>query len=247
MKVSTVESHTDPPAAPAQGRETWPMFDRIAKRYDLLNRLLSFRQDVGWRRTLARHLPEGDSLRVLDLATGTGDLLLALQNETPRVRSGAGLDMSWKMLELAREKFLRLRIWDRFQLVRGDATALAVGDETFDAVTIAFGIRNVSDVPAALSEMRRLLRTGGRALILEFSLPKNSIIRFGYLLYFRRVLPFVGGAISGDHGAYRYLNESVESFPYGEAFLDLMRAAGFTRLKAIPLSFGIATLYVGDK
>ena len=223
------------------------MFDRIAHRYDLLNRLLSMRRDVAWRREMARQLPEGPELRLLDLATGTGDVLIELQQRCPRVTRGVGLDMSAGMLAHGAEKLERRRLGGRFGMVRGDAVHLGVGDATFDAVTIAFGIRNVLDVGLALREMRRVLKPGGRALILEFSLPPNAFLRFGYLLYFRHVLPRVGGLVSGDSGAYRYLNQTVETFPYGNAFADRMREAGFSHVTLTPLTFGIATLYRGDK
>jgi len=220
------------------------MFDRIAPRYDLLNRLLSFRRDVAWRKALVRALPSRDQLRVLDLATGTADVLLSLSAPRNKIRRGTGLDKSAGMIARARPKIVGAPA--PLDLVRGDACGLGFRDASFDAVTIAFGIRNVPDVPAALREMRRVLRPGGRALILEFSLPANVLIRNGYLMYFRHVLPRVGGIVSGDAQAYRYLNESVESFPYGEAFLNLMRDAGLRDTKAMPLSFGIATLYMGD-
>lgn len=220
------------------------MFDRIAPRYDLLNRLLSFRRDVAWRKALVLALPAGDRLRVLDLATGTADVLISLGAARDKIRRGTGLDKSAGMIARARPKIAGASA--PLDLVRGDACGLGFRDASFDAVTIAFGIRNVPDVPAALREMRRVLRPGGRALILEFSLPANALIRNGYLVYFRHVLPRVGGIVSGDAQAYRYLNESVESFPYGEAFLTLMREAGLRDTKAMPLSFGIATLYAGD-
>lgn len=230
-------------AKPTAG-DSWRMFDRIAPRYDLLNRLLSFRRDVAWRKALVQALPAGDNLRVLDLATGTADVLLSLAAAHGKVRRGTGLDKSAGMIARAKPKITGAGAV--LDLVRGDACGLGFRDASFDAVTIAFGIRNVPDVPAALREMRRVLRPRGRALILEFSLPANAIIRSGYLLYFRHVLPRIGGVVSGDAQAYRYLNESVESFPYGEAFLNLMRDADFRDVVARPLSSGIATLYTGD-
>jgi demethylmenaquinone methyltransferase/2-methoxy-6-polyprenyl-1,4-benzoquinol methylase len=227
--------------------ESWRMFDRIAPRYDLLNRLLSFRRDVAWRRAIVRALPPRDSLRVLDLATGTADVLISLCATPGKIARGVGLDKSAGMIARGREKLARDAGASALDLVRGDACGLGFADETFDAVTMAFGIRNVPDVPAALREIRRVLRPGGRALILEFSLPRNAFLRTGYLAYFRHVLPRVGGMVSGDAQAYRYLNESVESFPYGETYLALMRDAGFTKTAAMPQSFGIATLYTGDR
>lgn len=236
-----------PPADRAPAREhAWRMFDRIAPRYDLLNRLLSMRRDVAWRRRLYRHLPEGRDLRVLDLATGTADVLLSLFAEGRKAAFGVGLDMAGKMLLLAQKKVAGQGLASRVHLVRGDATRLGFESGAFDAVTMAFGIRNVVDTPMALREMRRVLKPGGRAIILEFSLPSNPVLRSGYLLYFRHVLPRVGGMVSGDAPAYRYLNQTVETYPYGDAFLRLMDDAGFHHVKAHSLTFGVATIYTGD-
>lgn len=221
------------------------MFDRIAPRYDLLNRLLSMRRDVVWRNRLADQLPDRANLRVLDLATGTADVLLTLaKRKQSALQQGIGLDMSHGMLVRGRDKIASNK---RLALVRADATCIAFPEDTFDAATIAFGIRNVADVPAGLREMHRILKPGGRALILEFSLPANRILRAGYLFYFRHVLPRIGGMVSGDAAAYRYLNETVETFPYGDRFCALMRDAGFVGVEHFPLTFGIATLYQGDK
>jgi demethylmenaquinone methyltransferase / 2-methoxy-6-polyprenyl-1,4-benzoquinol methylase len=232
--------------APARD-EAHRMFDRIAHRYDLLNRLLSMRRDVAWRREMAGQLPPGTNLSVLDLATGTGDVLIALQQRCGRIGRGIGLDMSQGMLSHGLAKLRRQGLTPRLCMVRGDAVHLGVAANSVEVVTMAFGIRNVLDVDATLREMLRVLKPGGRALILEFSLPSNLVIRHGYLVYFRHVLPRIGGAISGDSYAYRYLNRTVETFPYGGAFAGLMRAAGFDDVSAIPLTFGIATLYRGDK
>jgi len=222
------------------------MFDRIAHRYDLLNQLLSLGRDAAWRKQFARNLPQDAGLRVLDLATGTADVLITLAKD-PRVISGIGLDMSWEMLRHGHQKLARLELHPQFSLLRGDATCQPLASASFDLVTIAFGIRNVTDVTACLKEMLRILKPGGRALILEFSLPKNLLFRALYLAYFRHVLPRIGGFISGDASAYRYLNATVETFPYGDAFLHLMIEAGFAHTTAHPLTFGIATLYQGHK
>lgn len=228
-------------------RNVWRMFDQIAGTYDLVNRLLSMRRDVVWRRKMAGMLPPGKALRVLDLATGTCDVLLALRRHAPSVAGGAGADMSGGMLRGGQRKLAAAGLAGMFPLVRSDATRLAFADGVFDAVTIAFGIRNVVDTDAALGEMLRVLKPGGRALILEFSLPSNALFRAVYLFYFRHVLPRLGGLVSGKPVAYRYLNETVEAFPYGEAFCALMARAGFERVSAKPLTFGIATLYTGDR
>ena len=223
------------------------MFDGIAHRYDLLNRLLSFGQDSLWRRRVAQLLPDGSNLHLLDLATGTADLLLSLKRHSVRVEFGVGLDMAARMLAIGRQKITRTNQADKLTLVRSDACLLPFNDGTFNAVTIAFGIRNVIDVPLALREMHRVLKPNGRALILEFSLPENRFIRKIYLPYFRHVLPAIGGLISGDSQAYRYLNETVETFPYGQDFCRLMQDAGFVNVKANQLTLGVATIYQGDR
>lgn len=220
------------------------MFDRIAFRYDRLNRILSLGLDQRWRRRVARHLPDRPALRLLDLATGTADQLLAMVGDA-RVECGVGMDLAEEMLVIGRAKLDRLGLQDQVTLETGDACAIPAADGSFDAVTISFGIRNVPDVDLALREMRRVLSDGGRALVLEFSLPEGRILRGCHRFYLRHVLPRIGGWLSGDRDAYRYLNQTIESFPYGEAFCALMREAGFTRVNAHPLSGGIVTLYVG--
>lgn len=227
--------------------DSWKMFDRIAGRYDLLNHLLSFRRDVVWRKRICRHLPNREGQHVLDLATGTADVLLTLFENSDKPQTGVGMDMSANMLGLARDKVAAHHLDDRLHMLRSDATCIAVQDSTFDAATMAFGIRNVSNAGAALREIQRVLKPAGRALILEFSLPNQRWLRALYLFYFRHILPRAGGLVSGDKQAYRYLNTSVEDFPHGEAFSHLMRRAGFHDVQAFPLSFGIATLYQGDK
>lgn len=227
--------------------QAFKMFDRIAHRYDLLNRLLSGGTDVRWRKTMNRRIPDGKDLRVLDLATGTADVLIAMERACKNVASGVGLDMSGGMLKYGQQKLVSMGLDQKFRLVRGDATCLGLDEKQFDAVTISFGIRNVLDVNQGLEEMHRILKPGGRALILEFSLPANRPFRAAYLFYFRHVLPRLGALISGDSYAYRYLNETVETFPYGEDFCQLMRNAGFEDVTATPLTFGIASLYQGER
>ena len=218
--------------------ESPALFDRIATTYDTVNRILSFGIDSLWRRRVVHRLPQGN---VLDLACGTGELALAIaRKEGVRV---TGLDLSEGMLEVARRRTEGQSI----TLIHGDAQQLPLPDGSFDATTIAFGIRNVPDVSAALAEMHRVLRPGGRTFILEFSLPANRFIRALHCFYLRHVLPRVGGWISGDREAYRYLNTTIEAFPYGEDFLDLVREAGFSDCTVTPLTMGIATLYEGRR
>lgn len=227
--------------------EVWKMFDRIANRYDLLNRLLSMRQDVLWRKKLLDLLPAGKSLYLLDVATGTADQILHLFEETDKIERAVGIDMSENMLAMGQKKITQLNLDGKVNLRVGDATRIPFKNDEFDVSTMSFGIRNVVNVEQALKEILRVLKPGGTSLILEFSLPKSALIRKPYLFYFRNILPKIGSAISGDAMAYSYLNSSVEEFPYGDAFCDLMRKSGFDEVTATPLSMGIATIYKGTK
>ena len=227
---------------------SWQMFNRIAKTYDSVNRLLSFGLDVGWRKKVGLLLPKKEQVALLDLATGTADQVLLLCKEHPKKISEAiGMDLSEGMLEKGREKVDQQRLQNIIRLETGDAVNIPSENSRFDAITISFGIRNVPDVPASLREMHRVLRPEGKTLILEFSMPKNPVVRFGHLFYLRYVLPLVGGIISGDYEAYKYLNTSIEAFPYGESFCSLMREAGFSTVRQHPVTFGIATIYEGIK
>lgn len=218
------------------------LFNSIASRYDAINRILSFGLDLHWRRALRKHLPLQQNLHLLDVATGTGDQLLALLPDR-RIASAIGVDIAREMLERGRFK---LKKWSsQVQLQEGDALSLAFGAHTFDAVTISFGIRNVPNPHLALQEMHRVLKPQGRILILEFSMPRTWRLPF-YRLYLRHILPRVGGLLSGNPDAYRYLNRTIESFPSGDAFLAWMRQAGFTNLSAHPMTGGAVTLYVGS-
>lgn len=223
------------------------MFDRIAHRYDVLNRSLSFGRDVAWRKRLRCHLPKDRDLLLVDLATGTADQILFLLDGDATIAKAVGYDLSEEMLARGREKIEKLKVGDVVSLHTGDAMRSPQADNSADVITISFGIRNVEDVPTALADMRRALAPGGKLLILECSLPENALIRKGYLFYFRRILPRLGGWVSGDSYAYNYLNKTVETFPCGEAFCDLMRGAGFEAVRAETMTVGVATLYSGVK
>ncbi|MEJ5304268.1 MAG: bifunctional demethylmenaquinone methyltransferase/2-methoxy-6-polyprenyl-1,4-benzoquinol methylase UbiE [Bacteroidales bacterium] len=220
-------------------------FDEIAHRYDLLNRLLSFRIDQLWRKKLVRKLPKGEAYHVLDVATGTADLaLMAARRKGCRV---TGCDVAEKMMDIGRKKAARKKLDEKVTLVSGAAENLPFAPNTFDAAMVAFGVRNFNDLEKGLAEMNRVLKPGGKILVLEFSIPQNRIFKTFYLFYFLKVLPFLGGFISGNRKAYAYLPESVLKFPQGEEFLGLLQKAGFTDTHYKNLTLGIATLYQGIK
>jgi demethylmenaquinone methyltransferase/2-methoxy-6-polyprenyl-1,4-benzoquinol methylase len=224
----------------------WQMFDRIAARYDLLNHLLSAGQDIRWRAKVKKYLPARNDLELLDIATGTGDQLLSLLGDK-RVSAAVGVDLAMEMIRIGRKKAENRQLSDVVEFRNGDACDLDFPDNRFDVVTISFGIRNVLDLDKAISEMYRVLNDQGRLIILEFSLPRRRVLRSMYLWYFRKILPSIGSAISGDGYAYRYLNQTVETFPFGQEFCNFLLRAGFNNAQAIPLTLGVATIYVADK
>ena len=220
------------------------MFDRIAPRYDLLNRLLSAGSDVRWRRAAVDFLELPPGARVLDLCTGTADLLLEALGRD-RGHRGVGIDLSLEMLLRGAQKLGR----DGFRgsgLVQGDAERLPLRSACWDAALVAFGIRNVGDPEAALVEIVRVLRPGGRLVVLEFSMP-GGLLGSLYRVYFRQVLPRVGGLVSGDRAAYSYLPDSVVRFPTPDTFASAMLRAGFGDVRLKPLTGGIAHMYRGEK
>lgn len=221
------------------------MFDRISSRYDLLNRLLSLGRDVAWRNRLASYLPQGTGVDLLDLATGTGDVLLRLRQRSDTIATAVGLDLAPRMLQHARSKAARLNMQRDVYFTRGDVSRLPFAPGSFDMATIAFGIRNFVSISGALQEIFRVLRPQGRLVILEFSLPVNTVLRACYLIYLRRIVPLIGWVVSGDSRAYRYLDETVETFPYGREFRQEMEKAGYVAVTACPLTFGVATIYAG--
>ncbi len=221
------------------------MFNRIAPRYDLLNRLLSFRTDVYWRRQMVRRLRPFAPRHILDVATGTADVALATLALRPQ--RIVAVDLAPRMIELAEEKVQRLAPHAPIQLQVADAESLPFDDHTFDAVTVAFGVRNFENLQKGLAEMIRVLREGGVLAVLEFSRPGNHPLGWAYRFYSRHILPRVGGWISGDPHAYRYLPESIQAFPAGQAFEDELVGAGARKTARYPLTGGIATLYIAQK
>ncbi|MCA9597323.1 MAG: bifunctional demethylmenaquinone methyltransferase/2-methoxy-6-polyprenyl-1,4-benzoquinol methylase UbiE [Myxococcales bacterium] len=216
------------------------MFDAIAPRYDLMNRLLSLGIDQSWRRQAVAALELADDARVLDLATGTGDLAIQIARTHPTCHV-VGLDPSENMLAVGRDKLGDLG--ERVELVAGDAQALPFEDDTFDGVTIAFGIRNVVDRPAALREMARVTRDSGRVAILELSEPRDGLMAPFARFHVHTVVPFLGSLLSG-HREYRYLQRSIAAFPPAEEFAATMDASGLEVLEARRLSFGVCHLYI---
>jgi demethylmenaquinone methyltransferase/2-methoxy-6-polyprenyl-1,4-benzoquinol methylase len=225
------------------------MFDRIAPRYDLLNHLLSFGQDFFWRRKVAKYLnsSRNGKLEILDLATGTGDLLISLFRENPKITKAVGLDISENMLAICREKINSHKLTERISLIQADAAAIPFPENSFDVVTIAFGIRNTTNTFETLKKMHRILRPGGISLILEFSLPASRILRKCYLFYLRHFVPLLGRVVSGDNHAYRYLGKTVENFYSADDFCILMREAGFLKVQANQLTAGVVCIYRGYK
>ncbi len=220
------------------------MFDAIASRYDLLNHLLSAGIDRYWRMRAIRSLGLTGTETVLDLCTGTADLAMAAARPG-RARHVLGIDFAGAMLRIGHEKVARAGLDGAIRLVQGDAMVLPLADGSVDAVTIAFGIRNVADPLAACRDIRRVLRPGGRLAILEFGLPPARPVRALYLWYFRHVLPRIGRLVSRHSSAYTYLPASVGSFPAPAEFARLLETAGFTQVRANPLTLGIVYLYQG--
>ncbi len=234
----------DPSGVGKKARVT-RMFDSIAGSYDFLNHLLSFNMDRVWRRKAIGLLRENPPVRLLDVATGTGDFACAALRLAPE--EIVGLDVSEAMLAVARRKCRRKGGPTRLEFITGDAAELPFGDRSFDAVACAFGIRNFEDPRRGLGEFFRVLKSGGRTVILEFSKPSPGFFSVLYRFYFHRLLPAFGGLVSRDRQAYAYLPASVERFPEGEAFLELMRGQGFSCCSLRRLTGGIATVYTGEK
>lgn len=234
-----------PPIGEVEGKkeQVEAMFDAIAPRYDLLNRVLSLGIDRLWRRKAVALLRDDAPERILDVATGTADL--ALEAMTLEPRKVVGVDIAEEMLRIGREKIAAQGWSDRIVLQRGDAEKLPFSDRQFDAVLVAFGVRNFQDLDRGLAEIRRVLKPGGALVVLEFSRPRTFPVKQAYAFYSRFILPRVGRAVSRHDGAYDYLPESVAVFPDGDAFLDRMRGTGYVDVRCHPLTFGIASLYKG--
>jgi len=222
------------------------MFDRISPHYDNLNHLLSLNIDKVWRRKAVIEASRQSPKRILDLATGTADLAILLAKKNPQARV-IGMDISEQMLAIGKEKVTKQNLENQIDLQFGDAASLPFEDNSFDAVTVAFGVRNFEDLGKGLSEIHRVLKPCGQAFILEFSMPEKFPIKQLYRLYFKQILPKIGRMVSKDGGAYSYLPNSVEHFPKPYAFLQMLTHHSLTNCKAKPLTFGIAMLYTATK
>ena len=222
------------------------MFDNIAPKYDLLNHTLSMSIDRVWRRRVVGEVRRAKPGRILDVATGTGDLAIAMARRIRDVQV-LGVDLSEQMLAVARRK-IEARVLDgRIVLDRGDAERLAVADASVDVATVAFGVRNFGDLGAGLRELARTIKPGGKVVILEFSRPRNRVFRALYEFYSYKILPRIGGLVSRDKRAYEYLPASVGEFPAPEEFMAMMARAGFRNCRARSQSFGIAQIYIGER
>jgi demethylmenaquinone methyltransferase/2-methoxy-6-polyprenyl-1,4-benzoquinol methylase len=230
----------------AKGEKIQQMFGTIAPRYDFLNRLLSFGIDRRWRKKAVRLLKYREGSRILDVATGTGDVALEIAKSTPPSVKITGADFCQEMVELGQAKVAASPYAGRIDFRVAPCEDLPFADNTFDSITIAFGIRNVVDRKLGLAEMWRVLRPGGRMIILEFSTPRSQLFRQIYYFYFRRLLPVIGGLVS-KYNAYKYLPDSVLEFPSHEEFSRMIAEAGFRNIHLHDLTFGIATIYAGEK
>ena len=224
------------------------MFDGIAPDYDRLNHLMSLGTDRRWRRRALREIvTPGRPQRILDIACGTGDFSLAIAGGMHPASRITALDLSEGMLGVMRQKVARAGEQERINCMQGDCEALPFPDGAFDVATIAFGIRNFAHRETALREILRVLRPGGRLVILELSVPENRLLRWGYNLYFMHFVPWIGGLVSGDRAAYRYLPASVQQFPGRRAWMATMAQCGYADVRHRAFSGGICRMYVGDK
>lgn len=221
------------------------MFNNISHRYDFLNHFLSLGIDILWRKKAIKLLKEDQPKQILDIATGTGDFAIeALALNPDRI---VGVDISSGMLEVGKQKMKKRKFDDIIEMQLGDSEKLLFDDNTFDAVIVAFGVRNFENLKKGLSDMHRVIKPGEKAVIIEFSRPKRFPMKQLYNFYFKSILPIIGKLISKDSSAYTYLPESVDAFPDGQNFLDILSEVGFKKTECKPLTFGISSIYIGQK
>ena len=222
------------------------MFNHIAFKYDFLNRFLSAGIDISWRKKAIKELKSLNAKTILDVATGTADVAI-LTHRLIHPEKITGIDISDGMLEVGREKIAAAGLDQTIQLQNADSASLPFPDQSFDAITVAFGVRNFQHLEKGIAEMLRVLKPGGKLVVLEFSKPTNPIFRKMYNLYMNVITPAIGKLFSKNKEAYQYLNDSVQAFPEGNSFLNILNGAGFTQTYLKKLSFGICTIYCGSK
>ena len=221
------------------------MFDTISENYDRLNRVISFGIDVKWRKKVLQIVTRSNPKTILDIATGTGDLaILMAQTKAPKI---IGLDISAGMLEVGRKKIQYKNLSNTIEMVLADSEEMPFEDSYFDAITVAFGVRNFENLEKGLAEILRVLKPSGVFVILETSVPNKTPYKQGYTFYSKNILPIIGKLFSKDNVAYGYLSESAAAFPYGEALNNILRKIGFIEVKAMPQTFGVATIYSATK
>jgi demethylmenaquinone methyltransferase/2-methoxy-6-polyprenyl-1,4-benzoquinol methylase len=221
------------------------MFDTISKEYDGLNRVISFGIDIKWRNKVVQLVAKKNPENILDIATGTGDLAISLTETS--AKEIIGLDISEGMLEVGRQKIKTKKLDSIINMVIGDSEDLPFEDHTFDAITVAFGVRNFMNLEKGLSEILRVLKPNGIFVILETSVPTKAPYKQGYKLYSKFILPTIGKLFSKDRSAYQYLSESASVFPFGEELNNILRQIGFTNVEDQPQTFGVATIYTASK
>ncbi|GGZ29513.1 demethylmenaquinone methyltransferase [Echinicola pacifica] len=221
------------------------MFNNISKRYDLLNHLLSMGIDIIWRKKAIKLLQKDQPKFILDIATGTGDF--AIEALALKPQKVIGVDISEGMLNEGKKKIKNRKLDHLIELQMGDSEKLLFDDNNFDAVIVSFGVRNFENLEKGLADMYRVLKPGGKTVIVEFSKPKKFPLKQGYNFYFKYILPQIGKLISKDQSAYTYLPESVQAFPDGKDFLEVLNKVGFKNTKCKPLTFGISSIYIGEK
>lgn len=232
--------------AESKKKQVSKMFDSIAHKYDFLNHFLSLGIDKFWRRKAIRLLAESNPQLILDVATGTADVAILTARMVPESKI-TGIDISPQMLQVGRNKIQKENLQDRIDLIDGDAEKLPFGDNIFDAVTVAYGVRNFEDLEAGLGEINRVLKKNGKLVVIEFSKPTVFPVKQLYYLYFKYILPLIGKVTSKDPKAYRYLFESVQAFPDGKDFISILKKTGFNQNQCISLTLGICSIYIGTK
>lgn len=222
------------------------LFNNIASDYDRLNHILSLNIDKGWRRKAVREIADlASPLKVLDVACGTGDFTIAIARKVAAGSKVVGVDISEGMMEIGKDKILKAGVDAEMSIA--DCEALPYDPESFDRISVGFGVRNFEHLDLCLREMNRVLKPGGKLVILELSLPSNAFVRGCYMLYFSKILPAIGGFLSGDRGAYEYLHTSVLRFPVPDKFIAMLKSAGFESVEHKSLTFGICRMYICKK